>query len=483
MKKFFLIMLASAATLGSAAFNVSTVPGGIADAIDGHLDETSLEVNGYLNAADLEYIATNMKNLETLDLSNLSGIVAYEGEPLATGRTNAAASEIPEYAFFGSSVKTVLLPTTVTAIRECAFAGSGITSIEIPASCTEIDSRAFLDCASLQSVSFCADALLGTETFAGCSSLSTVTGCEKLTNIGCGAFKGCSSLQSFNFSEALNAIGSEAFAKSGLKAVNLANVENLTSLPQGVFAECDALTSIALPDGVAAIENGALFGDAAVTTFNFPSELSIIGDYALYGLENLTFPVTTDINAVVGGNTQITSIGKYAMANMKAMKQFSFPASTDFIGDYAMANWTSVIDYLVRNITVAPVLGENVWSGVNQPSVYLFVTQQNDTEFSSKEQWKEFNFTYSTTSNEGIYNDQIAKADIAAWIDGTIINILANGDIRSVNVYDTTGRLLTSVADCGENAQIDTDMWQCRLFIVRVTLADGTSSAVKLARR
>ena len=164
------------------------------------------------------------------------------------------------------------------------------------------------------------------------------------------------------------------------------------------------------------------------------------------------------------------------------MTQFSLPATTTYLGDYAMAGWTSFVDLLVRNIDTAPELGENVWYNVNQPNVYLYVTDSNESSFKDAAQWQEFNFTHSTTSAEQTIAEDL-NAKIAVWFDGTVLNVTAKQGIETVTLYDTTGKMLTTVKGDSENIQIPTENWQNRLYIVRVSLSDGTVSAVKSARK
>ena len=59
----------------------------------------------------------------------------------------------------------------------------------------------------------------------------------------------------------------------------------------------------------------------------------------------------------------------------------------------------------------------------------------------------------------------------------------AKQEIETVTLYDTTGKMLTTVQGDSENIQIPTENWQNRLYIVRVSLSDGTVSAVKSARK
>lgn len=470
-----------ASAVCASALTVSNVtPGNLGVAVGENTSEKTLLVTGRIDASDFEFISYKMTGLETLDLSGAT-IVSYSGKTLSNGRAVSAANVIPEYAMIGSAVKTIKLPANTVSISEAAFSGSGLTFVELPSSCTSIGAMAFKDCASLESVTLGGVSVLPDDAFSGCVSLTKVAGVENITKIGVRAFKGCSALENVSFAKTLSSVGEEAFAKSGLKSADLSKTA-VTVISKGAFAECGSLEKILLPESLENIHKSAFFGDEALTEFNFPSSLETIGDFGMYGLKKLSYPMTTDVNNVVGGKTSLASIGRYGMADCESMRQFSLPSSIEFLGDNAMAGWTSFVDLLVRNVEEAPELGENVWEGVDQPNVYLYVTDSNEASFAGAEQWKEFNFTHSTTGAEQVITEDLTKARIAVWFDASVINISAKQDILSAKVYDTTGCMLADIAGDGDSMQIATSQWQSKLYIVYVTLTDGTATAVKIAR-
>lgn len=480
MKKICLILATTIATIQLHALTVNTTAGNLEKAVGENITEKALEVTGEIDASDFDFIAGKMQNLETLNLRNAK-IVKYEGKVLNNGRIYCNENEIPEFALLGSGIKNITLPASVISVSDAAFAGTAITSAELPENCRKIGAMAFKDCILLKSINLGGVTTVSDDTFSGCTSLTEITGTENLTVIGQRAFKGCASLENFAFSKNLIEIGKEAFAKSALKTADISKT-SLTAIESGVFAECTGLTKVVLPESIERFDRSAFFGDAEISEFNFPNSLTEIGDFGLYGLSKLQYPIITDVNEVVGNHTNLSTIGKYGMADCSSMTQFSLPATTTYLGDYAMAGWTSFVDLLVRNIDTAPELGENVWYNVNQPNVYLYVTDSNESSFKDAAQWQEFNFTHSTTSAEQTIAEDL-NAKIAVWFDGTVLNVTAKQEIETVTLYDTTGKMLTTVQGDSENIQIPTENWQNRLYIVRVSLSDGTVSAVKSARK
>ena len=91
---------------------------------------------------------------------------------LADGLTTIGA-----YAFLGSGITTIDLPSSIRTINDSAFLGTALTSITLPEGVTE----------------------LGESAFAYCDSLATVSQPQSLTYIGPEAFSGCYTLETANY--------------------------------------------------------------------------------------------------------------------------------------------------------------------------------------------------------------------------------------------------------------------------------------------
>ena len=100
------------------------------------------------------------------------------------GFTNITGVTIPttvtrtgRFMFYKTtSIKSIILPNSITKIAEGTFWGSGLTAITIPNSVTKIDSYAFKECSNLKTVT------IGT----GCTGIGVSFGdCTSLTSITC----------------------------------------------------------------------------------------------------------------------------------------------------------------------------------------------------------------------------------------------------------------------------------------------------------
>lgn len=126
---------------------------------------------------------------------------------------------------------------------------------------------------------------------------------NSVTTIGDNAFKGCNSLANVTFNENSNvtSIGNSAFRDcTNLASISIPN--SVTTIGEYAFNGCTSITSIIIPNGITAIENG-VFGNTGLTSITIHSNITSIGKYAFamcYSLTTITIP------------NSVTSVGEYA---------------------------------------------------------------------------------------------------------------------------------------------------------------------------
>jgi hypothetical protein len=148
---------------------------------------TNLTVTGTIDARDFQFMRDTLSVLSVLDLSAVT-INAVTTTDIWGSLVTNSANGIPQYAFFNqmtgysmTSLKSVILPTSITSIGDYAFRGClELTgSLTIPNSVTTIGSKAFFECR-----------------FSGSLTIGSA-----VTSIGNGAFGQCY----FNIINSLNA--------------------------------------------------------------------------------------------------------------------------------------------------------------------------------------------------------------------------------------------------------------------------------------
>ena len=130
---------------------------------------------------------------------------------------------------------------------------------------------------------------IGREALAGCQELESVTTPQGVKRIGTCAFSGCKKLKSVEIPSSVIGIDWCAFYRcNALAAVNIPSDSDLKSLENGAFAECFALKSIALPDGVTSIARHAFLRCFNLKSLTIPATASSIGGEAFRYCVNLS---------------------------------------------------------------------------------------------------------------------------------------------------------------------------------------------------
>lgn len=161
--------------------------------------------------------------------NNCSSLTSFTFEATGVASDSSAKLSFGAYALAGTAqLSSVTLPSYAGTVKsgsstkfalfgKYAFAGSGITAMEIPSEVTSIPEGLFKNCTSLVSVNLKGSvATFNASCFEGCTALTTLTfttaGKNAITTIKDYAFKGCTSLASFRICNGLTTMGKEVFS-------------------------------------------------------------------------------------------------------------------------------------------------------------------------------------------------------------------------------------------------------------------------------
>lgn len=216
-------------------------------------------------------------------------------------------TSISDYAFVGcTGLKTVSIPTSVTAIGSHAFEKSGITSIDVPNSVKSIGTYAFANCEELQTAVIPNSIVeipkclfqnssklkkvslpntintIGYSTFYGCTNLSDIEIPNSVTVIEQSAFEKCSNLSSIVIPNSVKTLNSSAFSEcTGLTSVSIS--ENLEELKGNTFANCTSLKSVVIPDKITKIAGSDFAGCTSLEEVTIGKSVKEIGNYTFSG--------------------------------------------------------------------------------------------------------------------------------------------------------------------------------------------------------
>lgn len=119
---------------------------------------------------------------------------------------------------------------------------------------------------------------IGDEMFYTCSKLSKIVLPNNILEIGESAFYGCSSLKNIDIPDKVTEIGYSAFNNcSSLRSVTFEKGSQLKYMVEGVFCDCEALTSIEIPASVEMIDMYYCINLANI--YCYPSIPPILNDF------------------------------------------------------------------------------------------------------------------------------------------------------------------------------------------------------------
>ncbi|MBQ7949219.1 MAG: leucine-rich repeat protein [Clostridia bacterium] len=263
------------------------------------------------------------------------GVGAFEGSSLkAIDFNGAQLTKIPESAFRGTDIATVVLPESVTYLGSYAFADSAISNITANG-LTAIGDGVFENCIALRGALVDQKYVLtlpetlktmGDRTFSGCTNLAYVE-LPSLTKLGSYTFYGAEALKEATFGNGATTVGAYTFANTGVTQVLLGNT--MTTIAEGAFYGCNSLTEINLPDTVTSIGMMAFQGCGNLKTVNGIENVKTFGVQSFYesGIETLNL-------------TSATTIGDFAFGSQRrtmAYTSIDMPV-VETIGDFAFFN-------------------------------------------------------------------------------------------------------------------------------------------------
>ena len=441
--------------------------------------ETALTLQGSANAADLAWIADNCRELRILDLSGLTIEPCSLDKGLANGLREFPGGVLPAYSLAGLSAQSLVLPEGISEICDGALLGSAVTHLILPASVRIIGKGAFAACEALHHISLGeAVKVIGPCAFRGCVSLASVEADgSRLVEIGEMAFSGCRDLSALTFTSAgpaLTAIGDEAFGATGLQTLDLSACTALRTIGRRAFAACASLEELVLPSGVVSIGDGVLFGCESLRTFVLPEAVNDLPPMALVGASALE-----DVSLHDG----VRSLGEYSLTGIGGIAELELPSSLREIGTGAFEGWSSMQSVMADRLPEVPVLGTDVWAGVNQPEAVLTVAHGLAADFAAANQWKEFIIrTPDESPLEKVpADDRVSATILEAKFENSVLKVKASEGISSVTVHDTDGRAVFGLKTNGSTAlEAATGLPAGRIYIVALRFHSGAETGIKL---
>ncbi len=251
-------------------------------------------------------------------------------------------SVIPLLFIQNCPIEQIVLPEGLTEIYDYAFAKSSLKSISIPASVKRIGSNAFYDCAELSEIHFSEtlpeeigiNAFGGTKLYTEAGDFviiddnilinykgneATVNVPENVKYIATGAFSNNISAKTVNIPDGVKFLGGQTFAGSVVESVRLPR--DLVAIPSLMFAYCTNLKTIVLPENIVSIGDSA-FAESALSTLVIPKTLKTISSFSIPSSTSVFYLGSESewgdvkITEEVAGN-RVNIVAKYFYAETK----------------------------------------------------------------------------------------------------------------------------------------------------------------------
>ncbi|MDE6286832.1 MAG: leucine-rich repeat domain-containing protein [Muribaculaceae bacterium] len=482
-----LLMCAAPAMLHAAALDVTlSAPGTLAAAVEEPAGVTSLAVSGSVDAADFQFIASEMPALTALDLSRAT-VAAYSG-PAINGLRSYPADVLPSMILAGTGIESIAFPEGLTAIGDGALAGTRLRQVDVPAGVTATGEGAFAGCEALERASVAAGTLapgafagcpalrrvaipaglaIPARCFAGDSLLEAVDGFDTAVAVGDRAFTSCASLEALPFGSKLCSIGAGAFSGSALREADLSGCAALSAVGEGAFSGCPSLERLEIPEGCEA---------AMALAMNTPALRIAVLMAADVPAFAFTGDSLVDISTAVA---MATVVGDYAFKGVTRAGAVVLPASLEYLGTGAMEGVTGLESIDASLLEAVPELGKYVWAGVDQPSVVLYAARDVADAFAAAPQWRDFDVQMK--SLDGIADASASDTPgLRAAFNGTVLLVDCGGDFAgSVTVTDVAGRILAILhPDSEGRAMLDTARWTNDIYL----LGASSGQSIKIAR-
>lgn len=373
---------------------------------NGFKDCTSLEI---INLPEsLQFISViapfdGCSRLKEINVYDVEGVVSprywsKDGVLFDNGTTTSSMAQAKLFLLPLAKTGVYEIPDGITEIPERALAATQLTRIVIPASVVKIGLEAFADNAKLTTIVFERGAqeaalTIGARAFANCTAMERITLPARLANIDLSkyinrngeittndsknAFAGCTALKS-------------VIVVSG--GTNFKSVDGVIYSGDGktlLYCPNTVTGAFTVPSGTVTIAAGAFIGCDRITEVTLPNSVTLVGEYAFYGLRDSLTKVTfggNGLNSVVinkyafagctaladvvyESGSQVSIIEEGAFKGCTSLEMIRIPTSMTKIGYEAFADCTAItmIEFAASSKNLA--FGESVFKNCTSLAV------------------------------------------------------------------------------------------------------------------
>lgn len=199
---------------------------------------------------------------------------------------------------------------------------------------------------------------------------------DNVTTVGEVAFKECNNLQSIVISNSVTDIGNQAFSNcKNLRKIIIP--DSVTNMGTWVFSDCDNLTDVTISKNLNSIENGTFIGCKNLTNIIIPNNISKIGFHAFAYCESLKKVTISSTAITIGGGAfafcrnltninipnSVINIENCAFYCCESLSSIIIPNNVTNIGDSAFEKCKNLINITISNSVT--IIGNHAFSDCN----------------------------------------------------------------------------------------------------------------------
>lgn len=375
-----------------------------------------------------EYAFQECSSLTSVDLSSCKtiGKNSFEGcSALESVGSTKLFTNIPESAFSGCTNLQNIDLWNCTSIGSFAFYGcSKLNHLNLN-KCTYISKNAF-NGSGLEEIDLSAVKMIEENAFSDCQSLAKVTGLEQIKTLPSKMFWLCCKLSSIDLSK-IESLGEDCMRGTAIDSVNLQKIKNWSS---GVFANCEALTTVVFPDSLTCIPSVAFANCYKLSTIDL-SHCTAIYSSAFEGCTSLV-SVTLD---------SCQTLGDKVFYGCTSLAKITLPETVTNLG-WACFDGSTIVTSMA---TVPPVISKNEYTDISIPMgeyVLVNVPKESLSSYKSANYWKDMSkrifpigtkFDYDvTTVAQPSTSDLLNK--VGKNNSNSVVSLKVKGSINSYDI-------------------------------------------------
>ena len=328
-----------------------------------------------------------MKSITMPDeLTTLEDDVFYSCDSLQTIVFPKNLTTIPrDLCGYCRQLQNITFPENLETIGSYAFQYCGFKgTLTLPASLKTINDHAFYRC-EMEHIAFPEGIqTIKVSAFQSCESLLDVTLPASLTQLEGYAFDDCDNLLKITFPADVTSLtftGRQHFSyNKNLRSITLPTT-GMTTLPEGMFYECDRLRQVELPTTLTSIGKQAFYGCDSLQTIYIPDGVTAIGDEAFDYCKKLKY-----VRLPEG----LQTIGSGCFAWNENLKYINIPLTVTSIGNYALHTTATSSNYNFKSVgimaTTMPTTSSHVfWQ--HQPAFSILVPEGQEDAYQNSSSW------------------------------------------------------------------------------------------------